>query len=130
MKTKILCAALSLCLAAGLCACSAEDGKIKDNSEAYRAPSVQPHTVTEGKTYTYERSYDSGNTADHHGNTGVNNKSYTSGDGAANTKSDKNLMEDLERGAENLGRNIKNGAEAVGRDMKNAANNTGTVRGN
>ena len=124
MKTKILCAALSLCLAVGLCACSAEDGKIKDNSEAYSSPTVQPRTVTGGESYTHERSYDSGNTADHHGSTGVNTGNYTTG------KSNQNLMEDLDRGAKNLGRDIKNGAEAIGRDVKNAVTGNSTARGN
>ena len=123
MKTKIFCIAMSLCLMATLCACSVEDGKIRDDSEAHS--SAEPRRATENTNPETGRSYDSGNTSDHHGSTAMNkdraandntnNQGVTDGSG-----DDRSLINDVGNAAKNAGRDLVDGAQNFGRDVKDA----------
>ncbi len=133
MKTKVLCIAMALCLTVGLCACSAEDGRIRDNSEAHSTPA--PRTAGETTNSSADRSYDSGNTADHHGDTAMNKNDTAKTDNTTNNQgvTDKNgegrgLITDVGDTAKDIGRDIKNGAENLGRDVRDTVTENSSAR--
>ena len=123
MKSRIFCIAMALCLTVCLCGCDADDGKIRDNSEAYsdtntRNTDTAAHRYANSSTASERRSLKE--------NTGTFEDDSTNNQGVTDAqRGGTGLAGDALRGAENAARDITNGAKNIGRDIKDAVTRNG-----